>query len=265
MPTTRRTLLGAPLAATAAAAVSSTVPPTAASAVAARPHQSPIDVRPGLVRHRDDLDPLVLRYRRHVPVSVRYVTRDDPDGGGCQARGAEETEEVDVPEDAGHALYRGERYRLAQFHFHTPSEHTVRGRHAPLEMHLVHQSEAGLRLVVGVLLLPGAPSEADRILRRLPQECDEPIEVDDFDLRSLVPARPRTLRYRGSLTTEPYTEPVLWFLTEPQTCSRAGIRAFQATFPDGDSRDTQPLNGRVLRADTGWAADLRRRPTGAAD
>lgn len=261
MPTSRRTLLATPLAA-AAVAVSSAARTVA---VAARPHQSPVDVRPGRVRYRDDLDPLVLRYRRHVPVSVRYVTRDDDaPGGGCQARGAEETEEVDVPEDAGYAVYRRERFRLAQFHFHTPSEHTVRGRHAPLEMHLVHQSRAGLRLVVGVLLLPGAGSEVDRILRRLPQECADPVEVPDFDLRSLVPARPRTLRYRGSLTTAPFTEPVLWFLTEPRTCSPEGIRAFRATFPDGDSRDAQPLNGRVLRADTGWRADLRDRPAGRA-
>ena len=261
MSTTRRTLLTAPLALTATAAAGSLVSTAtgAATTTAARSHQSPIDVRPGLVRHRDDLDPLVLRYRRHVPVSVRYVTCDDPTTGGCQARGAEETEEVDVPEDAGYAVFRHERFQLLQFHFHTPSEHTVRGRHAPLEMHLVHQSSAGLRLVVGVLLVPGPTSEADRILRRLPEECAEPIEIPDFDLRSLVPARPRTLRYRGSLTTSPFTEPVLWFLTEPRTCSRAGIRAFQATFPDGDSRDTQPLNGRVLRADPGWEADLRLR------
>lgn len=27
----------------------------------------------------------------------------------------------------------------AQFHFHTPSEHTVNGMHYPLEMHLVHK------------------------------------------------------------------------------------------------------------------------------
>lgn len=254
MPTTRRTLLAAPLAAGAAAGASALAP---APVSAALPHQSPIDVRPRLVRYRDDLDPLVLRYRRDVPVSVRYVTRDDPAGGGCQARGAEETEEVDVPDDAGVALFRRERFRLAQFHFHTPSEHTVRGRRAPLEMHLVHQNDAGLRLVVGVLLVPGPASEVDRILRRLPEECAAPIEVPDFHLRSLVPQRPRTLRYRGSLTTSPFTEPVLWFLSEPRTCSRAGIRAFQATFPDGDARETQPLNGRVLRADEGWAADLR--------
>ncbi|MFC5099631.1 carbonic anhydrase family protein [Kibdelosporangium philippinense] len=37
----------------------------------------------------------------------------------------------------------GTRYDLVQFHFHTPSEHKFEGRHAPLEMHLVHSSAAG--------------------------------------------------------------------------------------------------------------------------
>ncbi len=32
--------------------------------------------------------------------------------------------------------WNGKRYRLAQFHFHTPSEHTVDGRHAPMEIQM---------------------------------------------------------------------------------------------------------------------------------
>ncbi len=28
---------------------------------------------------------------------------------------------------------------LSQFHFHTPSEHTINGVHYPLEMHMVHK------------------------------------------------------------------------------------------------------------------------------
>ena len=33
----------------------------------------------------------------------------------------------------------GEHYRLLQFHFHAQSEHTLDGRHSPMEMHLVHE------------------------------------------------------------------------------------------------------------------------------
>ena len=34
----------------------------------------------------------------------------------------------------------GKQYELKQFHFHTPSEHTMNGSHYPMEMHLVHQN-----------------------------------------------------------------------------------------------------------------------------
>ena len=37
----------------------------------------------------------------------------------------------------------GRRYELLQFHFHAPSEHSIAGRLAAMEMHLVHRNEAG--------------------------------------------------------------------------------------------------------------------------
>ena len=36
----------------------------------------------------------------------------------------------------------GQQWRLLQFHFHTPSENALDGRHAPMEAHLVHQNVA---------------------------------------------------------------------------------------------------------------------------
>jgi carbonic anhydrase len=39
-----------------------------------------------------------------------------------------------------------------QFHFHSPSEHTVKGRHMDLEMHIVHTyADGSLGGVIGVL------------------------------------------------------------------------------------------------------------------
>ncbi|WP_170219503.1 carbonic anhydrase family protein [Nocardioides litoris] len=258
MPVDRRSLLGLPLAAAGATAVARLATDPALGAVApgaARPaRQSPIDIRPDRVRRVAGLPPLEVHYARSAAVSVRYVSKDDPAGGGCQARGDQETEEVDVEEGAGHVTLAGHRWDLLQLHFHTRSEHTVDGRHFPLELHLVHQDAAERRLVIGVLLRPGRRSELDRILVRLPQECGQAVEVPDLDLASLVPRRPRTLRYRGSLTTDPYTEGVRWFLTVPRTTSRAGIDAFRSLFPDGDSRPTQPLAGRRVVADPGWHA-----------
>lgn len=214
--------------------------------------QSPIDIRMRDVKRRRGLPQLGVHYSTDTAVSVRYVRRDDASADGCSLRGVEETEEVDVEPGAGWIQYDGTRYDLLQFHFHTPSEHTVEGWHAPLEMHLVHQSASGVRLVVAVLLVAGRSSEPDRVLRELSGECTNAIEIDHLNLRALIPADESTLRYTGSLTTQPYTEGVLWFLTAPKTVSAKGIKNFQTLFPDGDSRPTQPLNGRRLTVDLHW-------------
>lgn len=255
----RRTALGLPLAAGVLAASAPAYdllagPAAAAPARGPLVQQSPIDVRPDRVRRVAGLPPLRVHYARSAPVSVHYVSRDTTSADGCRLRGSEETEEVQVVPGAGHVTLGEHRFDLLQFHFHTRSEHTVDGRHAPLEMHLVHQDSTGHKLVVGVLLHPGPGSEADRVLTRLPVECGEPIEVPDLDLASLLPARPATLRYRGSLTTDPYTEGVRWHLAVPSTTSAAGIAAFRSVFPDGDSRPTQPLHHRRVVADPGWHA-----------
>jgi hypothetical protein len=41
----------------------------------------------------------------------------------------------------------GTSFDLKQFHFHTPSEHTVDGDYFPLEMHLVHEATGTVRIL----------------------------------------------------------------------------------------------------------------------
>jgi len=53
-----------------------------------------------------------------------------------------------------------DRYVLQQFHFHTPSEHTVDGRSYPLEVHFVHKTSGGKLAVVGLLFEEGAENPA---------------------------------------------------------------------------------------------------------
>ena len=48
-----------------------------------------------------------------------------------------------------------ERYQLVQYHFHAPSEHTIDGERAPLEVHVVHKSADGKLAVVGSLVEEG--------------------------------------------------------------------------------------------------------------
>lgn len=146
----------------------------------------------------------------------------------------------------------GVRYDLAQFHFHAPSEHTIGGKHAAAEMHLVHKSATGELAVVGVLLeqgehnarfapvwdnLPGKPGAAQRFAAT--------IDADD-----LLPADPRTYRYSGSLTTPPGTEGVRWHLmVEPVPLSSAQLAAFTRVYR-GNNRPLQARNGRQVLQDS---------------
>lgn len=46
--------------------------------------------------------------------------------------------QVNLPDDA--IVWLAEQpYQLVQYHFHCPSEHTIGGRHAAVEAHLVHK------------------------------------------------------------------------------------------------------------------------------
>ncbi len=48
--------------------------------------------------------------------------------------------------------YNGKRYRFLQYHFHSPSEHTIAGAHFSAEAHMVHRADDGSLLVLGIML-----------------------------------------------------------------------------------------------------------------
>jgi carbonic anhydrase len=140
-------------------------------------------------------------------------------------------------------------YALKQFHFHAHSEHSIDGQFAPMEMHMVHADAAGNKLVLAMLVAPGAENETlnDAGWAHLPREASGRYEDADarFDVSELLPGGP-TYRYVGSLTTPPCTENVAWVVyREPITLSPAQIAAFRSIY-DHDSRPTQQLGQRVI-------------------
>jgi carbonic anhydrase len=209
------------------------------------PTQSPINVTVGSIKIDASQPKLNVSYG-HSDLELEYVRKDADSATGCTTRDSEETEEAFVTPGSGHVTVAGVRYELERFHFHTPAEHHFQGRTDPLEMHLVHRSAAGKLLVIGVPLRAGASSAVDRVLAHLAPECGETVELDNFNLTTLLPANHSTLRYNGSLTTAPFTEGVQWFLTLEQTVSPATIARFQHLFTSGNARPTQPLNGRAV-------------------
>ena len=62
-------------------------------------------------------------------------------------------------------------YALAQYHFHSPSEHTVNDKHSPMKMHLVHKAADGQLAVVGVFSDVGTHNKAfDPLWASLPKQ-----------------------------------------------------------------------------------------------
>jgi carbonic anhydrase len=157
---------------------------------------------------------------------------------------------IQVTNDVPMALDMGDtHYEMVQFHFHAPSEHTIGGEHAPLEVHFVHKSAAGQLAVVGVLVVEGDHDPIwDPILDALPSGPGDSryIEGLELDMRELRPPPERYYRYRGSLTTPPCSEGVEWIvLAETRQISPEQMAQITSHLPN-NSRPVQPLGDREL-------------------
>jgi len=143
-------------------------------------------------------------------------------------------------------------YELIQFHFHAPSEHTVQGKHYPMEMHFVHKSPSGALAVIGVFIEKGAHNAAfDPIFSNLPREkgVESHFEHVKVNVDDLLPHSHKSYRYDGSLTTPPCSEGVKWIVMKsPIQLSAAQIWWFTSRI-EGNNRPVQPLNHRVTVTD----------------
>lgn len=203
--------------------------------------QSPIDFRENDITFVDRLPALRFSYPHRSDVTL--VNTGSPD--------EEATIRADVPARTASVAVRGVRYDLLQFHWHTPSEHEIEGRSTPLEMHFVHRAADGSLLVVGVFIEEGRTNrKLEPIFRALPEHAGDTAQVSRVRLSGLLPRERTSYRYDGSLTTPPFTEGVQWVvLTDPIRMSERQIDAFRVLFEEGNSREVQPLNGRVVRSD----------------
>jgi carbonic anhydrase len=181
---------------------------------------------------------------------------------------------VEVPVPAGvtgTALIGGERYELVQYHFHAPAEHSVDGRLAEVEAHLVHMSARGVTAVVGVFFwLSNEPNPVlDKILLAAPWAAGDTAQAGEASPAELFHRVPGAhpidgghvmvnsfYAYSGSLTTPGCTEDVGWaVLAGGGGVSEAAVSRFHqviAHFPfyDGypdNNRPVQPLNGRAVK------------------
>ena len=211
------------------------------TACATGKRQSPVDLatRAPFPVEAKDLPNLVFKYgttKLHLVNDGRTI-RADVDKGS--------TVEID-----------GASWALLQFHFHTPSEHSLDGLHYPMEMHLVHAGPDGRPgLVIGMFLVQGGDSPAlAPVFANLPKE--KGAKKDDaavtVDLTKLLPEERTYVTYEGSLTTPPCTEGIRWYvLRTPSGITGEQLGAF-VSLPHmtPTNRPVQPLAGRKVLLDT---------------
>ena len=195
--------------------------------------QSPVDLHDGI---RSQLPPFHSHWRSEA---FRVVNN-----GHTLQLNASPGSYVEV----GHA-----RYDLAQFHFHTPSEHAVNGKRTAMEVHFVHQNAEKQITVLGVFLVGGGRNAAfsSILAAAQPTPGEGALKAPINPGALMPPAPPRgkswpAWRYEGSLTTPPCSEIVNWVVLEQSVpVAQADIAAFQAIFPH-NARPLEPLNRRFL-------------------
>lgn len=182
-----------------------------------------------------------------------------------------------TPAGPSYIMVGSQQYDLLQFHFHTPSEHKVNGKGAPMEVHFVHLRSGALPCDPEALLVIGAlikQDDAHRELNKifgvpdLPEDSTRPaVTVTNFNISKVLPKLTDSWRYAGSLTApstftncsaqggsiedqlsaDVFPENVQWVvLTRPVEMSRRQINTFRHLFEEGNSRETQPLKGRIV-------------------
>ena len=140
-------------------------------------------------------------------------------------------------------------FTLQQFHFHTPSENTIKGKHYPMEAHFVYKNKAGELTVVALMFNSGeANSEIEKAWQQMPTEVNNKTILNKaVDINTLFPKTLDYYRFSGSLTTPPCTEGVRWIVLEQATtASDEQIQKFHSIMHHDNNRPVQPLNGRVI-------------------
>lgn len=161
---------------------------------------------------------------------------------------------IQVTVDEGSTFAFGDKtYDLKQFHFHTPSEHTVDGKHAPMEMHMVHQGDDGGLAVISILFQESdEPNKNfEKLIANLPNAKGESKHITDekMELQLYMPKDNYAYHYVGSLTTPPCSEDVQWLvLRDPVYLTAKQIDEFSSRIGN-NNRPTQELNDRTIKED----------------
>jgi len=234
-------------------------------------NQSPIDITLATVAESSALTP---------PQAFNFVDQGFPDSATTAEIKAglvvnDHTWELEWDEaraaDDHYGMQIGDKlYRLAQYHYHSPSEHTVNGQHYDMEAHFVHfcegsscetENESDEILVVAVFMSVG---EENAYLKQfwnqfnLSQPTAIQPEVSNLanPYASFMPIDKSYFSYTGSTTTPPCAQNVRWRLFEkPVEMSAAQLTRYHtsvSTLPQPSSPATPPVG-----VTPGWVASTK--------
>jgi carbonic anhydrase len=148
------------------------------------------------------------------------------------------------------AIINGKAYELTRLDFHSPSEHEISGVSYPMEIQFVHKDGKGRMAIISAFVEKGPPhNEIGKILSHFPPKPGAPKSLKTpLQLGSILPREATALsyQYKGSLTTPPCSEGILWsVLKTPLRMGESQIAAFRAQFA-GSNRPVQPLGKRHI-------------------
>jgi carbonic anhydrase len=196
-------------------------------------NQSPINIANSIEVHTKDLTPIKFNYNSGSSSIV--------DNG--------HTIEIMIKKGSSIQI-DGKTFYLKQFHFHSPSENEINGKHFPLEAHFVNVAKDGSIAVVAILFEDGKTNPLiEKLWTKMPHiEGDEnKIAVTAKEISDFLPKDKAYYRFDGSLTTPPCSEGVRWFVFKAyDTVSKAQVKEFTQTMHHADNRPVQAINARKV-------------------
>uniref|UniRef100_A0A803JV11 Carbonic anhydrase n=1 Tax=Xenopus tropicalis TaxID=8364 RepID=A0A803JV11_XENTR len=230
--------------------------------------QSPIELLTRYIKHDPTLRPWTSTY--HPSTSLTVVN----DGTTCRVVFDDSTDKSVIKDGPMNGTYR---LRQLQFHWGSSddhgSEHVIDGFRYAGEMHFIHWNSKydniteakkhpdGVAIIAVFLKVgeahPGLQKVLDA-LKLIPNKGNE-APFTDYDPSVLLPNSLDFWNYKGSLTTPPLLQCVLWHvLREPIAVSNQQLSQLRSLFfnAEGDTpccmvdnfRPPQPLKSRHVRA-----------------
>ncbi|MCC2525586.1 carbonic anhydrase family protein [Vibrio coralliilyticus] len=138
-------------------------------------------------------------------------------------------------------------YELEEAHLHTPSENHINGKTFPMEIHFVHKSLDGHKLILSVMYqYGGALTPTLRsIVDEMPKIGERFVFEHSMQLEDLLPEDDGYYRFNGA-SADNCREGIMWFVfKEPVLAPKATIEAIHQVIGN-NNRPIAPANNRLI-------------------